>query len=180
MIPLAATLSGDVTMNAPEPRIRRASPDDLPAVERLLRASDLPVAGVAEIFAGHADDFLVVEAADGGAAPRLIAAAGLEVRGADAVLRSAAVDPAWRSRGIGGRLTTGLLAMAQARGLRALYLLTTTAERYFPRFGFAPITRAEVPAAIADTVEFREACPASAVVMTRPMRPMVPGQEPSP
>jgi amino-acid N-acetyltransferase len=100
----------------------------------------------------------------------VIGTAGLEIRGEDALLRSAAVDPEWRSRGLGARLTMELLALAEARGIRAVYLLTTTAEGFFPRFGFTPISRADVSPAIADTVEFREACPASAVVMARAMR----------
>ena len=46
-----------------------------------------------------------------------------------------------------------------------MYLLTTTAERYFARFGFVQIARDDVPGAVQQSVEFREACPASAVVM---------------
>jgi amino-acid N-acetyltransferase len=160
-------------MNAsapPIPVVRSATPADLAAVERLLRHSELPVAGVAEIFATHADDFLVAEVRDTAASARVIGTAGLEIRGEDALLRSAAVDPEWRSRGLGARLTMELLALAEARGIRAVYLLTTTAEGFFPRFGFTPISRADVSPAIADTVEFREACPASAVVMARAMR----------
>jgi N-acetylglutamate synthase-like GNAT family acetyltransferase len=60
-----------------------------------------------------------------------------------------------------------VIADAEARGIRALYLLTTTAERYFPSFGFRPITRDEVPADIRATAEFQGACPASAAVMCR-------------
>jgi amino-acid N-acetyltransferase len=49
--------------------------------------------------------------------------------------------------------------------MKALYLLTTTAERYFPSFGFVKTTRESVPDEIKTSVEFREACPASATVM---------------
>ena len=45
--------------------------------------------------------------------------------------------------------------------------LTTTAERFFPRFGFERITRDDVPASVQASIEFREACPASATVMRR-------------
>jgi N-acetylglutamate synthase-like GNAT family acetyltransferase len=44
-----------------------------------------------------------------------------------------------------------------------------TAEHYFPAFGFAPVERDAVPAEIQDTLEFRSACPASAVAMTKPL-----------
>ena len=60
---------------------------------------------------------------------------------------------------------TRVIADAEARGIHALYLLTTTAERYFPSFGFQQITRDEVPNDIRETKEFQEACPASATVM---------------
>jgi amino-acid N-acetyltransferase len=59
----------------------------------------------------------------------------------------------------------------ESRGLRALYLLTTTAEHYFPRFGFTRVDRSAVPADIRATEEFRSACPASATVMARPLSP---------
>ena len=138
--------------------MRAAAPADLPAVRTLLAESDLPDAGLDAIFADHAGDFVLAEA--GGA---LVGVAGLEVRGDDALLRSVAVHPEWRAN-----LVKRLVCMAEARGLRALYLLTMTAEHYFPRFGFEVIARGAVPAAIADTLEFRSACPASAVAMARP------------
>ena len=62
-----------------------------------------------------------------------------------------------------------LVADAERRGLDALYLLTTTAEHYFPRFGFARVERGAVPSETGATVEFRSACPASAVAMARPL-----------
>ena len=142
--------------------LRAATAADLPAVRTLLAESDLPDAGLDAIFADHAGDFVLAEA--GGA---LVGVAGLEVRGDDALLRSVAVHPEWRAHGVGRDLVKRLVCMAEARGLRALYLLTMTAEHYFPRFGFEVIARGAVPAAIADTLEFRSACPASAVAMTR-------------
>jgi amino-acid N-acetyltransferase len=60
-----------------------------------------------------------------------------------------------------------VIAAAEARGLHALYLLTTTAEHYFPSFGFKKVAREEVPEAVRATDEFTRACPASAVAMTR-------------
>jgi N-acetylglutamate synthase-like GNAT family acetyltransferase len=140
------------------PRVRSAAPEDLAAVEQLLAASGLPLDGVPEAFG----TFVVAEAgAD------LVGVAGLEVCCDNALLRSVAVRPEWRSHGVGRALVTRVIADAEARGLRALYLLTTTAERYFPSFGFRPISRDDVPAEIRETAEFREACPASATVMCR-------------
>lgn len=139
--------------------IRGATMADLPAVERLLTDSKLPLDGVRDVLSS----FLVAES--GGA---LVGVAGLEVCCEHALLRSVAVVPAWRSKGLGRELVTRIIADAESRGIKALYLLTTTAERYFPSFGFERITRDEVPPDVQITDEFRGACPASATVMRRP------------
>jgi amino-acid N-acetyltransferase len=55
--------------------------------------------------------------------------------------------------------------MARQDGAGAVFLLTTTAERFFPRLGFEPIARAEVPTSVQASAEFQSACPASAVAM---------------
>jgi amino-acid N-acetyltransferase len=146
------------TQQGSEAQVRPAIAADLPAIERLLTANDLPLAGVREAL----ETFRVAEADS-----ELVGVAGLEVCGDDALLRSVAVQPEWRARGVGRALVLRTIADAESRGLRALYLLTTTAERYFPSFGFRTITRDGVPAPVRATEEFTSACPASATVMTR-------------
>jgi len=138
--------------------LRPAQIADLPAIERLLTEAHLPLAGVTETLPG----FVVAEADD-----TIVGTAALEVCCESALLRSVAVAPEWRSRGLGRALVTRVIADAEARGLRALYLLTTTAEHYFPSFGFHQITRDDVPAELRQTQEFTGACPASAIVMCR-------------
>jgi amino-acid N-acetyltransferase len=138
--------------------LRPATRGDLAAVERLLTASSLPLAGVAE----NLESFVVAE---GGGT--LVGVAGLEVCCNNALLRSTAVEPAWRGRGVGRKLVERVIADAESRGIRALYLLTTTAEQYFPSFGFARTTRDAVPEEVRATAEFQDACPASAVLMSR-------------
>jgi amino-acid N-acetyltransferase len=140
------------------PRVRTAAPADLAAVEALLTASGLPLDGVKDALA----TFVVAEqGAD------LVGVAGLEVCCDNALLRSVAVRPEWRSHGIGRALVTRVISDAESRGIHALYLLTTTADGYFPSFGFRTIARDDVPADVRETAEFREACPASATVMCR-------------
>ena len=51
--------------------------------------------------------------------------------------------------------------------LELVFLLTTTAERFFPKFGFEQIARDDVPPSVQASVEFRSACPASAIVMRK-------------
>jgi amino-acid N-acetyltransferase len=148
------------TTTTPGAMLRPAAPDDLAAIEALLIASQLPLDGVA-----HALPAFVVAEHEG----TLVGVAGLELCCDNALLRSVAVAPEWRSRGLGRELVTRVIANAEARGIHALYLLTTTAERYFPSFGFATVARDVVPADIRATGEFQGACPASATVMARPL-----------
>jgi N-acetylglutamate synthase-like GNAT family acetyltransferase len=140
------------------PRLRSAVPTDLAAVEQLLTASGLPLDGVANAL----PTFVVAERG-----AELVGVAGLEVCCENALLRSVAVRPEWRSHGVGRALVNRVIADAEARGIHALYLLTTTADRYFPSFGFRNIARDEMPADVRVTAEFREACPESATVMCR-------------
>ena len=137
--------------------MRCAQPNDLSAVERLLSQASLPLDGVAQAL----PSFIVAESEG-----ELVGVAGLEVCCDNALLRSVAIAPEWRGRGLGRALVGRVIADAEARGIRALYLLTTTAEHYFPSFGFAPTARDHVPADVRETQEFRSACPASATVMS--------------
>jgi amino-acid N-acetyltransferase len=146
------------TMDTGAAHLRGATMGDLDAVEALLRANELPLDGVAAAL----ERFVVAEA-DG----RIVGVAGLEVCCRNALLRSVAVDSAWRSRGLGRALVTRVIADAEARGIRALYLLTTSAEQYFPSLGFRRIARDEVPDDVRATDEFRSACPATATAMER-------------
>ena len=141
--------------------IRPAAPTDLEAIEKLLSDAHLPLQGVSQ----HLQDFLVAQERD-----RVVAAIGYEGYGRFGLLRSAVVDPEFRGRGLGQRLIERLLAVLRDRGVQAVYLLTTTAEGYFPRFGFRRVGRDEVPAEVRESVEFREACPESAVAMVREVR----------
>ena len=138
--------------------IRSATSTDLPAVEQLLRNSELPTVGVKDFI----NDFLVAEAGKD-----IVGVVGMEYCCNYGLLRSTAVAPGWRSKGVARQLVEQIIARAESRGTNALYLLTTTAERYFPSFGFEKTTRDAVPPEIQATDEFRGACPASATVMSR-------------
>jgi amino-acid N-acetyltransferase len=136
--------------------IRAAEASDLANIEQLLRANSLPIDGVSDALCG----FLVAESSGD-----IVGVVGMEHCGNYGLLRSTAVDAAWRGRGLARNLVERIIAEAESRGIRALYLLTTTAERYFPSFGFQVTSRDEVPSEIKATGEFLGACPASATVM---------------
>jgi len=141
-------------------QIRNATDSDLSAVESLLEASDLPINGVRDNFSS----FVVAD--DDGA---IAGAIGLEKYGSVALLRSAVVSPHHRGSGIGRRLVEQLLERAEEAGVDELFLLTTTAEKYFPKFGFTRTTRSAVPDSLKSSAEFRGACPDTAIVMSRPI-----------
>ncbi|WP_310569679.1 arsenic resistance N-acetyltransferase ArsN2 [Gemmatimonas sp.] len=145
--------------------MRAATVEDTPAILQLLTGASLPVDGVTELLASDARQFIVASAPDFDAT--VVAVAGLEVCGNNALLRSVAVRADWQRHGLGHQLVQRVVCEAEARGIHALYLLTMTAEHYFPRFGFETVTRDAVPAEIANTLEFRSACPASATAMAR-------------
>jgi amino-acid N-acetyltransferase len=138
--------------------IEAATIRDLPDVQRLLEQQHLPVDGVAD----HVRTMLVARVD-----ARIVGTAALELYADGALLRSVAVDPVQQGRRIGHRLTEAALRLAESYGIADVFLLTTTAETFFPRFGFEAITRDEVPASVQASIEFRYACPASAIVMRK-------------
>ena len=93
--------------------------------------------------------------------------AGLEVHGADALLRSLVTLPPLRQQGVGGAMVGKVETEARARGARAIYVLTGDSVAFFSKLGYAPCARERVPAAIAATAQFARLCPASATVMMK-------------
>ena len=143
-------------MNALGLDLRPAGPADFEAVEELLRDTRLPLEGLEDAFPA------AIVATRGG---RIVGCVALELCGRAALLRSLAVSPDERGQGVGAALTMKAMAAAKTLGARDVYLLTETARDFFPRFGFAVEDRAGAPAAVQSSVEFRSACPASAVMM---------------
>ena len=136
--------------------IAAATSADLPALLELLGQSALPTAGLAD----HLDTTLVAHEAG-----HVVGSAALELYGTTALLRSVAVAPGLRGRGLGQELTRHALALARRRKIRTVYLLTETAGGFFPRFGFRAISRDAVDSAVQRSVEFTSACPTSALAM---------------
>jgi len=136
--------------------IEPAQAADQAAVLALLERSSLPTDGLSD----HFDSTVVAHAGD-----QIVGCAALEVYEAAALLRSVAVDERLRGQGWGQRLTEAVLDQARRLGVHEVYLLTETASGFFPRFGFQPISRAEVARAVQQSVEFTSACPSSALVM---------------
>lgn len=128
-------------------------------VHRLLEEAGLPTA---DLTPAHLEHFLGC-----GSERALDGVVGLEPHGDVALLRSLAVAAGARGRGCGGALVAAAEEHAQAAGARAIYLLTTTAERFFEKRGYERISREAAPDAIRNTAEFSTLCPASSAFMVK-------------
>ncbi|WP_128546402.1 arsenic resistance N-acetyltransferase ArsN2 [Larkinella soli] len=135
-----------------------ARPEHYASVVGLLSSAALPTEDLPADLQGF------ILAFDG---ERLVGSAGLADEEGYGLLRSVAVDPGYRNRRLGRQLAEAALDLARQRSVREVYLITTTADRYFERHGFRPVGREEVPDPIARTRQFGEICPASAVIMKK-------------
>ena len=138
--------------------IDAATDRDLPGVRRLLDQHHLPLDGVDD----HVQTMVVAREGS-----TVVGTAAVELYADGALLRSVAVDPSIQGRHLGHELTEAALRVARVNGIDTVYLLTTTAEKFFPKLGFEPITRDQVPVTVQASLEFRSACPASAVAMRK-------------
>jgi amino-acid N-acetyltransferase len=75
-----------------------------------------------------------------------VACGGLEAYGTSGLVRSIAVDEAWRGRGLGDQVTRWVLDRATALGIERLLLFTMSAPEFFARYGFADVTLDDFPA----------------------------------
>ena len=138
--------------------IERARPDDAGSIRALLQTHGLPVDDVES----HLQSAVVARRKG-----VVVGSAALEVYREGVLLRSVAVLPELKGHGVGRRLTEAMIDLAQNLGTPALYLLTTTAQTYFPAFGFEQIERSAVPTSVQASVEFTSACPSTAIVMRK-------------
>jgi protein-tyrosine-phosphatase/N-acetylglutamate synthase-like GNAT family acetyltransferase len=147
----AANLPDGIALEAP-------AANDLSAIEELVRRCELPTAVVRDQFPSA----YVVARRQGS----IVGVAALERFGADALLRSVAVEPSERGLGTGLALVANRLVAAKATGAGVATLLTTTAAPYFARFGFTEANRSNASAALQASPELATLCPASATFMT--------------
>ncbi len=136
--------------------IIRLSHLDSADAEALLQSCDLPFEDCAE----HIDEF--VGHRDGGS---LCAIGGMQHMGPIGLLRSIAVRPDKRGRGLARDITHELLERARVSGVKEVYLLTESAGQYFRDYGFYTVDRNKLPSAIKSTRQFESLCPSSAQAM---------------
>ena len=140
------------------PLIIRSRPPRAAAVT-LLEAQGLPFS---DITPEHLELFLYA-----GSEASPTGMVGVEIYGTVGLLRSLVVADDARTQGLGSALVQQAESYAAARQLSALYLLTTTADKFFERRGYQRIDRTQAPTAIHATVEFASLCPASSAFMIK-------------
>lgn len=140
-------------------KIEKALKEDFTSINQLLHSANLPLVDISE----NTEHFFKAVADDGS----VIGAIGLELYGNYGLLRSLVVNPVVRNQGIAGMLVEKIEALAKSLNLKGLYLLTTTAGKYFEKKSFLRINRNDSDEAIKHSKEFSSICPVSAVVMRR-------------
>ena len=145
-------------------KIERFVQGDEKEIVKLLSQAKLPAQDLTLEKLKH---FLVAKAKDGS----VMGAIGVEVYQDVGLLRSLVVRPSYRGKGLGRRLTHEVESFAQQKSIRALFLLTTTATEFFQKLGYQVIQRDRAPASIANTEEFKNICPVSAVCLFKNIQP---------
>ncbi|AEI50473.1 Methyltransferase type 11 [Runella slithyformis DSM 19594] len=138
--------------------IRSAQPADYESVVSLLQSVELPT----EDLNPTLPDFVLAFAGE-----KAVGSAGADINGTTGLLRSVAVGEGFRNYKIAGRLINEVTKQARLKGVKELYLITTTADGYFEKQGYTVVNRAEVPTEIAQSRQFSNICPSSAVVMKK-------------
>jgi amino-acid N-acetyltransferase len=140
-------------------RIEPFLTQDKTGLWQLLQNADLPVD---DITAAMLNDFLVahMDAA-------LAGTVGIERYGETALLRSLAVCETCRGIGLGKQLVAAMEARARKLSIGRLYLLTTTADRFFAAQGYQPVERDAAPEVIRTTAQFSRLCPVSSSFMVK-------------
>lgn len=151
-------------MNETPWRLRPAEAGDYECVTDLLREAGLPCDGLDEQFS---EGYVVAEL-DG----EIVGAGGLEVYGHYGLLRSVVVRPPWQGRGLGEAMVDDRLRWSARRGLKAVYLLTTTVPGFFENIGFTQMERSKIPTEIQSSKEFSEVCPVTATAMVLRLDPL--------
>lgn len=141
--------------------VEQALKSDFPGINQLLQRVNLPTVDTNDCT----EYFFKIENNESA----IIASIGLEIYGTCGLLRSLAVDPAFRDKGLARMLVDKVEKLSADLKLKAVYLLTTTAEIYFEKKGFVRIRREEVPEEIRQSSEFSSICPSSAISMVKPV-----------
>lgn len=136
--------------------LQRAEKFYIPTIEKILQKENLPYQ---DVNAENIQFFMAFNDAD------FVGIVGLENYSNVALLRSMVVFDKFRNKGYGCKIVNQILEEATAKGIKEIFILTTTAKDFFEHLGFEVIERKDVPNDIKSTTEFTSLCPASATCM---------------
>lgn len=137
-------------------KIDRLGKAAIPKIKSLLEAASLPVE---DLETAPVQFFGITNG------EKLSALAGLEIYGADAILRSVAVKNDLQNKGLGKQLVQFAENEAREMGITRLFLLTTTAEAYFRNLAYQTFERNACPDPVRASAEFAGMCPETAVCL---------------
>ena len=118
-----------------------------------------------DIKPSYLENFFVIQ--DSG---QIVGSVGLEICGEFGLLRSLALSKPMRGAGLGTQLVEQIEDYACSKKVKSIYLLTTTADRFFLQLGYQTILRESAPAPVQETTEFQSICPASAICMYKKLK----------
>lgn len=128
--------------------VRRARTGDVPGIRRLIDLYSMDrrlLAKATVTLYEDVQEFWVASPSEHGP---VIGCGALHVMWEDlAEIRTLAVDPDHKGRGVGARVVTALLEQARWLGVKRVFVLTFERE-FFTRFGFSEIDGAPVPPAV--------------------------------
>ena len=137
-------------------KIRPFKKTDLVTITNLLDHNNLPTKDILnhsiQLFVGELNK-------------EVVGVIGIENYETAGLLRSLAVVDRFKKLKIGELLINQIFEYALLHKINNIYLLTETAHKYFEKFSFKKLDRLQVPLIITQTLEFKELCPESAVVM---------------
>lgn len=135
--------------------ITLAEQGDFPQLHEILIKNGLPTAGV-DFGKGN---YYLARGQD------LMGVIGAEQYKTAVMLRSLAVTPQFRQRGIAKQLIEYTLQQLQDTDVTDVYLITNTAEQYMANYGFIKIGRDKVPKHVLTASALGDACSLSSTCM---------------
>jgi len=135
---------------------------NLEQVKRLLESGNLPTSDLTQDKLSHFVGLIIDD--------EICGVVGLEPFPPYGLLRSLVIADSARAQGNGIKMLKDIERYAKKLKVQELYLLTTTAEKFFARNGYKVLNRKNAPKVIQTTSEFSSVCPASATIMMKHLK----------
>jgi C_GCAxxG_C_C family probable redox protein len=142
--------------------IKKYSESDLIPIIELLKENNLPW----DDLEPGKQVFFVAEANT-----TIVGCAAVEPYKNNGLFRSLSVTESYKNSGLGLKLLNQVIEYCVTNNFKKLYLLTTTADKYFEKHNWKLIERDVVPESIVKSKEFASICPSTAICMELSLTP---------